>query len=87
MTIKLVGYKLVEYTGKDNVDRKGLEVYGVVLDSDDDKITGNPVFSSYFSDVVPADVEIGLDYNVIFETYQFKGEWRARPKSLEVCAE
>ena len=87
MIINLVGFKLVEYTGQDKVDRKGLEVYGVVLDSDDKNITGNPVFSSYFANMVPADVEIGETYEVVFETYQFKGEWRARPKSLEVTHE
>ena len=87
MIINLVGFKLVEYTGQDKVDRRGLEVYGVVVDSDDDKITGHPVFSSYFANMLPADVEVGAIYEVVFETYQFKGEWRARPKALEVIKE
>lgn len=83
MTILLTGYKPINYQSKSGNQVTGVEVYGVIQDSDD-KVVGKSTLIQYIPDVSGDDLVIDEYYAVKYDIRMFNNKPVARAVGLEL---
>lgn len=86
MIILIQGLEDVEYKNASGREVKGVTVYGIVTEEDEDrpKLTGHRVFEQFFTGRASSDYSVGQEYELKFVIKKFKGEYHAYPDSLEL---
>lgn len=86
MIILIQGLEDVAYKNASGRDVKGVTVYGIVTEEDEEreKLTGNRTFEQFFTGRSSADYSVGQEYSLKFVIKKFKGEYHAYPDSLEL---
>ena len=86
MVILIQGLEDVEYKNASGREVKGVTVYGIVTEEDEDrpKLTGHRVFEQFFTGRASSDYSVGQEYELKFVIKKFKGEYHAYPDSLEL---